>query len=469
MDDTAIGDTIAAGDETVLPFSSTTTVKVVEAEKKKKNRSKRSGKKKATGFEEYYCEVPMTPAEYDEEKSVIYAPGRPFVDRMEECIQRFRGRRRMDGERNKIFSEYLTLGGIDCSVRQFQSANNLADDLLEESSKSAIREMIADDVINRTADSTYSRYFNPNYDDHWEVDFTGVASGFLSSYVLRQLGNDIATIALSADVIGNFLRYVSQHDVCPEYAEDINKAIQVCESAPREAQAIRDIDGELPSKFCTALRILKGKDDKDKDQMADLPTTTPRNWNHLINMITAASSFILPELYWSEYERQEWTVIDTSTHTWEVTKTILPDDEARTKVNTINNFNRDLPPVQPCGAFFACRISIRDGWDTMFIPDCIREHDKSEVRFVIEESIVKHLTPGMKLTMVVCTTNLERHGGFRFIKKIEAIKPSYYVFLPQELMSTFKEPVKTDRPGRSIFSEEGFDLDDVPVGDNDDF
>ncbi|KAK4226841.1 hypothetical protein QBC38DRAFT_216244 [Podospora fimiseda] len=54
------------------------------------------------------------------------------------------GRRRIDG-------------GIDCSVRQFQSANNLGDDLLEESSKSAIREMIADDVINRTADSTCSR------------------------------------------------------------------------------------------------------------------------------------------------------------------------------------------------------------------------------------------------------------------------------------------------------------------------
>lgn len=122
----------------------------------------------------------MTPAEHEEEKTVIYPPHRSFVDRIEECIQRYRARRRLDPEREKLFSQYLTLGGIDATVRQFQSSAKIGAETLEDSSKTAIREMIADDVIHRgDEDPNCSRFYNPNFPEHWEVDFTGIASGFL--------------------------------------------------------------------------------------------------------------------------------------------------------------------------------------------------------------------------------------------------------------------------------------------------
>jgi hypothetical protein len=37
--------------------------------------------------------------------------------------------------------------------------------------------MMANNVIHRGVHNP--RYYNPNYTEHWHVDFTGVVSGFL--------------------------------------------------------------------------------------------------------------------------------------------------------------------------------------------------------------------------------------------------------------------------------------------------
>jgi len=72
------------------------------------------------------------------------------------------------------------LGGIDASVRQFQSTRNIGDDILQGATKSTVREMTADDVIQRGGDGNRNpRFYNPNYSEHWDVDFTGVAAGFV--------------------------------------------------------------------------------------------------------------------------------------------------------------------------------------------------------------------------------------------------------------------------------------------------
>ncbi|KAG7287525.1 hypothetical protein NEMBOFW57_007037 [Staphylotrichum longicolle] len=131
--------------------------------KRKPNKRSAGAKKRGTGFEEYYCDPPMTPAEYNEEQDVIYPAHRPFVDRIEECIQRFRARRRLGPERDVLFSRYLVLGGIDATVRQFQGTRNIEDGILEDATKGAVREMTADDVIQRGGDGNRnSRFSNQN-------------------------------------------------------------------------------------------------------------------------------------------------------------------------------------------------------------------------------------------------------------------------------------------------------------------
>lgn len=94
--------------------------------------------------------------------------------RIEECIQRFRARRRLDSDRLNIFNKFLAIGGIDGSPRQFQGGNSID---LEGATSTEIREIMASDVIHRTGND--QRFYNPNRPDHWDVDFAGVVSGFL--------------------------------------------------------------------------------------------------------------------------------------------------------------------------------------------------------------------------------------------------------------------------------------------------
>lgn len=109
---------------------------------------------------------------------MLYPLHRPFVERIEECIQRFRARRRMNSEQNYLFSRYLLLGGVDANARQFQGTSKLGNEDLEGRTKAEVRDISADDVIQRGA-KTDSRFYNPSYPEHWVVDFTGVVAGFL--------------------------------------------------------------------------------------------------------------------------------------------------------------------------------------------------------------------------------------------------------------------------------------------------
>lgn len=176
-----------------------------DQEKKKKKKKSRRNKKRATGFEgpslpprrlwralhlrdwirtnekitEFYCDPPMTPAQYQEEHEVVYPPHRPFVDRIEECIQRFRALRRMDNTQDNIFSAYLLLGGVDSRTRQFQGTSKLNNAALEGYTKAEVRDITADDVIPRGQGATDIRFYNPSAPEHWDINFTAVASGFL--------------------------------------------------------------------------------------------------------------------------------------------------------------------------------------------------------------------------------------------------------------------------------------------------
>lgn len=107
---------------------------------------------------------------------MLYAPDRPFHDRIEECIQRFRARRRLNNNKSTFFTSYLLLGGIDSTPRQFQGSRSLETE--ETTPRDHIEAMKANDVILRGM-STDARFYNPNEPENWEVDWTGVVSGFL--------------------------------------------------------------------------------------------------------------------------------------------------------------------------------------------------------------------------------------------------------------------------------------------------
>ena len=73
---------------------------------------------KPTGFEDTYIEGPIKPEEAEEEMA-MYDPDRPFIERIELAIQRFKQKRRMHEVYSKIFNKWMRFGGVESSPRVF--------------------------------------------------------------------------------------------------------------------------------------------------------------------------------------------------------------------------------------------------------------------------------------------------------------------------------------------------------------
>ncbi|KAL2020462.1 hypothetical protein VTK56DRAFT_8428 [Thermocarpiscus australiensis] len=431
--------------------------------KKKRSKGGTGAKKRGTGFEEFFCEPPMTPAEHYEEKNIIYPSHRPFVDRIEECIQRFRARRRMDPLRNHVFSSYLALGGVDASARLFQSTGNIGDDILEDATKADVREMTANDVIQRGGDGNRSsRYYNPNYPEHWDVSFTGVVSGFLSEHLPKLVAMNMDDYRSGVEVVSNFLKYVDHHDVCPEYGDDVKDAQRVCLRALEEIPAIVELTELVPGNFNAAARALYCKTDEANFSSFDYYSGMSPLDRKGAKMSVAVTLSILLGPSRIETDK-EWTVVETVEQSFEVSQITFPDAIAHAKYKATNQHLADYPDIQPCGTISARPVVIRDGWDNA-MTDTTPE--AAESLFILEENILQLLTVGTKLTMGVCALNV----GLKFIKYVKDIKPSFYVFLPQELMLDFKEPVPNDRPAPSADDADGDEeiVSGTPGGDGDD-
>lgn len=122
---------------------------------------------------EFYADAPTTPDQAREEKS-IYAADVPFHERIEECIQRYRQRRRWNSHQTLLFDKYLALGGVDSSQRMFQGLDPMD---AEAFSAAEIREMTTRSFIAHGFAG--SKFFDPEDTEHWTVDFVTVVKGFL--------------------------------------------------------------------------------------------------------------------------------------------------------------------------------------------------------------------------------------------------------------------------------------------------
>ena len=275
------------------------------------------------------------------------------------------------------------------------------------------------------------------------------------------VGSGLSDIRMGIDVVLNFLKYVDRHDVCPEYAANIKQAQEVCLLALEEAPAIEALVELLPGHFNTALRMLHGTDHKDEHLGFVYNQAIPDPKHSKLSVAVTLSTLMPHDDRF--HTPAEWYVIDTHELTFEIMAITLPDDGVRAKFKTINEHFHGETDIQPCGTITAAPLILRDGWDTTRTTTP-REFDGEDTQFILEEDILRHLKEGMMLDLCVCTLNV----GLRFIKYVKAVKPTYYEFLPQELMLNYKEPVANERPAKSIYDWDDEEaLDGVVAGDRD--
>ena len=149
----------------VLERSTTSTGE--KKKKKKKSKSKR-GLTAPSGFEEYYVDAPLTPAEHGEEKG-IYHNSVPFRERIEIAIQRFFAKRNLNSERKDVFDKYMAYGGVDSGQKMFLGGLDVK----------TLSERTAPEIATLTAKHSVGEDKADDGESAFVVDFDGVVKAFL--------------------------------------------------------------------------------------------------------------------------------------------------------------------------------------------------------------------------------------------------------------------------------------------------
>ncbi|KAI0831016.1 Argonaute siRNA chaperone complex subunit Arb1-domain-containing protein [Hypoxylon sp. FL0890] len=405
--------------------------------KKKKSRTKKKGaaaRRNVTGFEEFYADAPMTPAEASEEKKLVYASCRAFPDRMEECLQRYRASRRMDTERTTMFNKYLWLGGIDASQRQF---TGFAEDreALAEADTGEVRQMTATDFIGGSG----SRFYDPLEPDHWFVDFEGIVRGFLSRVIPGIYMYDEIANRQAADLVKNFLNYVLMHDVCPEYEDDIKAARRICDIAPLELRMMHELIHGLPGAFNTTTKSLfcEGEVNKcDEDEIYGKLVA------FRVTVLLSPLDEKIKEKLMSSEDPTTTHVVDTKEETYQVVDIIRPSKRDILMVEEQLNKAGHPGKGKPAGVIKVKPSIIDFGFDDVPLSDEFELNGAELEEYLLEGDLLAKFEVGVKIKAVVCELNI----GLRFIKEVKEVRASFDLFLPQMLMENWKEPIPNDRP-----------------------
>ncbi|KAI4866815.1 Argonaute siRNA chaperone complex subunit Arb1-domain-containing protein [Hypoxylon rubiginosum] len=412
-----------------------------QAKKKKKKKSKRKGgaaRKNVTGFEEYYADAPVTPAEAAQEKSEVYNLSRSLAERIEECIQRYRASRRMDSERTNLFNKYMWLGGVDTSQRQFTGFANDRD-ALEEADADEIRKMTATDFVGGSG----QRFFDPLEQEHWVVDFEGIIKGYLSRLIPGIYLYDEPVIRKAAELIKNFLNYVLMHDVCPEYTSNIMAARNICDIGPLELRSVHELYRGLPGDFNLAASSLFHDRHIEKVDVTE-------NFDKLFmfRLTVIFSALLSDEIREKFVEEEDPTTIyvaNTKEETYEVVDIVQPHPKHILAVEKELEKQGYGGKAKPAGVL-KLRPSIIDfGYDNVPRSDEIDMSNAEVEEYLLEDELLAKFEKGMKIRAVVCELNI----GLRFIHEVKDLRVSFDLFLPQMLMENWKEPVPNTRPAPS--------------------
>ncbi|KAL2760313.1 hypothetical protein ACRALDRAFT_1091071 [Sodiomyces alcalophilus JCM 7366] len=427
---------------------------------------------RGTGFELYYADPPMTPEEAETEREiyspyiVLYAPlsllasyhvrvTKRIADvceknrRIEECIQRYRSRRRIGPQLVRYFNEYLFLGGVDTTPRQFTGGPTRDD--LDNMTAEEIRISTAIDAVHRSRGGQCKFYAGEDVNDAasgWTVDFAGVAAGFLSEVLPFMTGYNYADMAAAIGVVDNFLRYVLHHDVCPDYAQNLRDAIAICERANVDLPRAHGALLQFPGQFNLAAAELFCPNFVPHFRDIDHGFRRPEDFDPGVAFKTAVllagSAKHARHLVHLRGDLSNERVVREEERCLEVVEVHSPDEHLRTKFRSIR-VNGKLGVLAPVGTAVMRPCRIEDGWDDGEIARA-RPLPTEKQTYLLDANILFFLQPGMKLRLVACDLSF----GLTFVKHVLEVLVSWYTFPPQSLMSEFRDPQANDRPAPSV-------------------
>ncbi|TFB01463.1 Argonaute-binding protein 1 [Trichoderma ghanense] len=436
--------------------------------RKKRKRSKKTTasrgptalpKNRGNGFEEYFADPPMTPVEAMQEKQEIYAPDIPFeryhqpsqqlvlvhsvanmithCRRIESCIQRFRSRRRIQARRATYLNDYLFLGGVDTNPSAYTGLDQKD---LKQLTPAQRREATARDVVYEGSGAG-DRFYDGDK-TKWAVDFAGVAAGFFSTRLIALTGLHPKPMEEAISVVENFLRYVLHHDVCPEYEDNVKEALNICQMARDEWTTLNTLQTALPGVFNPAATELFVKFDPDSwdSSLFNVPEGFDAK-----SVFYSSIAMLEDDKLFEHLAGKAVELVDQYECALEITEVHLPTEEVieRFKKLAITAAGNKTLRLMPLGKLTLKPVTIEDGWVQQGAAHPLQG---KEIDLYFEQNILASLKPGMKMALEIGDLGAD----VRFVKSIRKIVPTFYTFLPQELMVQFKIPQKNDRPAPSV-------------------
>ncbi|EJP63479.1 argonaute siRNA chaperone complex subunit Arb1 [Beauveria bassiana ARSEF 2860] len=413
-------------------------------QKKKKKRAGRKKRRAITGFEGAFPAVCSLGVIHLTRSRILCRcahNSRGGSPRIQTCIHRFRTRRNLNSELSTYFNEYMFLGGID-TYTAF-SPEQLEDGALI---PRGCEPTTHDDDDDAAANS---RFYDGNA-RNWTVDFAAVAAGFLSVSVLPLAGVEAVPTERAIGVVENFLRYVLQHDVCPEHAANISEALRVCDRARDEWPRFWRLERLLPGRFTLAAAQTFGVHEEAdwflegrNEEAGKAPTEVKPEVIFYASLVAAGVR--VPK---TESGRSALTVSRQFTCSLTLRSIEMPDDDVsgyfeRLALGAGADTMTRLK-LQPLGRAVFRPAELQDGWVRQVPFEALPADE--DVVFLLERDILEAMTVGTLMTAHVC----ELSSGLRFIKTIETVQPSFYTFLPQHLIKDYKPPRANDRPPPSI-------------------
>lgn len=357
---------------------------------------------------------------------------------MQSCIQRFRSRRRLQQSRVLFLDEYLFLGGVDTSQAAY---TGLDPKELKQLTPAQRKEATARHVIHEGS-SGGDRFYDGD-ETKWDVDFTSVVAGFFSTTIIPLTGLQSGPLEEAIDVIENFLRYILHHDVCPEYEENVKGAMRICQAAREEWPMLNALQTTLPGFFNLAAAKLFSEPDPDAwaFHLFKVPESFEAKpvFYSAIAMLEDSSPFHFLANHHATLLRLYECTVEIVVVTPPSRRTIQQFECL--KVSTHEDTQQIF--LAPLGTITVRRAIIDDGWVHPYTPHPLEAKD---IRIYFEQNILQSFKPGMKMTLEIG----EIGGGITFVRRIRKIVPSFYTFLPQELMRGFKPPRENDRPAPSV-------------------
>ncbi|KAF2873437.1 Argonaute siRNA chaperone complex subunit Arb1-domain-containing protein [Massariosphaeria phaeospora] len=396
---------------------------------------------KPTGFEDTYVEPPLKPEEAEEEMS-MYHPDKPFVERIEIAIQRFKQKRRMHEMYAKIFNKWMLFGGVESSPRMFGGV-----------SKQEMAGMDAEEITRALA--THNVPWDRQETQYWTVDFVGVGEAFLSSYYPAHYGYTPQGVKCACQVLRSFYNYLLFHSVCDEYRDRLLLARTLCDQAETEMSNVYAAGLALPGAFNKAASTIFGgswqgtyignqswaMEEATEVELGDIGM---RNEQARVTFLTGVATYGTDAQYDmvkpsaphpGAVDLSAFKIVKDESLGLEVVS-IIPASEAVKELYVAQNEKwKNKLNLEPVGKLI-CKSWHTDDFHEYDLPKDKYPQGKlpvasegREYEFWVEDSILTECFEGMKMDGRVLTLD----GGMTILDSAKEVMCSFFKWLPNEL------------------------------------